>query len=112
MSTIKNLFIRAAETKDPTEFRILARSVAARVGERDSAGIYLIRPEFQTRTSRAIKPASFDYPDNYFEHIQTRRYVQAYLTELEIKFLRGNLATTGSLLKTAEQQLKNLLKGD
>lgn len=108
MSTLKNLFIRAAETKDPTEFKILARSISQRVGERDAAGVYLIKPEFETKTSRAIKPASLDYPDNYFEHVQTRKFVEAYLTQLEIKFLSGNLSATDALLRTAERKLKTL----
>lgn len=108
MSTLKNLFIRAAETKDPTEFKILARSISQRVGERDANGVYFIRPEFETKTSRAIKPASLDYPDNYFEHVQTRKFVEAYLTQLEIKFLSGNLNATGALLRTAERKLKTL----
>ncbi|MDI9331067.1 MAG: hypothetical protein QM527_07120 [Alphaproteobacteria bacterium] len=112
MSTLKNLFLRAAETKDPIEFKILARSIAARVGDRDANGVYFMKPEFQTKTSRAIKPASLDYPDNYFEHAQTRKYVEGYLTQLEIKFLSGNLNATGSLLKTAERRLKTLITGD
>jgi hypothetical protein len=112
MSTLKNLFVRAAETKDATEFKILARSIAQRVGERDANGVYFIRPEFQTKTSKALKPASLDYPENYFEHVQTRKYVEGYLTQLEIKFLSGNLSSTGALLKTAERKLKTLTKGD
>ena len=108
MSTLKNLFIRAAETKDPIEFKILARSISQRVGERDAAGVYFIKPEFQTKTSRAIKPASLDYPENYLEHVQTRKFVESYLTQLEIKFLSGNLNATGALLKTAERKLKTL----
>ena len=112
MSTIKNLFIAAAQTKDPQEFKALARKIAQRVGERDANGVYFIRSEFQTKTSRAIKPASPDYPENYFEHVQTRKYVEGYLTQLEIKFLSGNLNATGSLLKTAERKLKTLTAGD
>jgi hypothetical protein len=112
MSTLKNLFLRAAETRDAVEFKILARSIAQRVGERDANGVYFIRPEFQTKTSKALKPASLDYPENYFEHVQTRKFVEAYLTQLEIKFLSGNLNATGSLLKTAERKLKTLMTGD
>jgi hypothetical protein len=112
MSTLKSLFVRAAEAKDPIEFKILVRSISQRVGERDANGVYFIRPDFQTKTSRAIKPASLDYPDNYLEHVQTRKFIEAYLTQLEIKFLSGNLNATGSLLKTAEHKLKTLLAGD
>ena len=112
MSTTKSLFVQAAETKDATEFKKLAREIARRVGERDAAGVYFIKPEFQTKTSQAIKPASLDYPDNYFEHVQTRKFIEAYLTQLEIKFLSGNLSATGSLLKTAERKLKTLTTGD
>lgn len=112
MITIKNLFIAAAQTKDAAPFKALARQIAQRVGERDANGVYFIRTEFQTKTSKAIKPASLDYPENYFEHVQTRKYVEAYLTQLEIKFLNGNLNSTGALLKTAEQKLKTLTAGD
>lgn len=110
--SIRNLFVRAAETKDATEFKILARQIATRVGERDAAGVYFIRPEFETKTSRAIKPASLDYPDNYLDHVQTRKFIEAYLNQLEIKFLSGNLKTTDALLKTTERKLRTLTAGN
>jgi hypothetical protein len=112
MSTIKNLFIAAAQIKDTAQFKTLTQEIAQRVGERDAAGVYFIRPEFQTKTSKALKPASLDWPDNYFEHVQTRKYVEGYLTQLEIKFLSGNLNSTGALLKTAERKLKTFITGD
>lgn len=104
--TTRGLFVKAARTIDPSEFKKIALDIVFRVGEKDENGLYYIDPQYQTKTSQALKPPSPEYPDNYFAHVQTRKYIEAYLNQLQIKFLSGNLSITNAQLKTTERKLK------
>jgi hypothetical protein len=107
-TTTINLFEQASKAKDAQQFKKIAAEIAERIGARDALGVYFIKPTFQTKTSRALKAPSLDYPNNFFDHVQTKKYIEAFFNEYAIRFLGRNLKATGGLLKSTEAQLKNL----
>ena len=77
----------ALQEKDKVKFEKKAKEISARLGSFNEDGIYFLFSMAETSTSRVLKKPSLDWPLNYYSHIQTRKYLAAFLAENKFKNL-------------------------